>query len=218
VESGQTIPEYPVLPDGCGDIVYSPANGLQVVGAMTQARKFTLAAGEPQLGVRFRPGMGSGLVRVPGSKTTDQLLALDDVWGAQGRRLCEQVAAAKSPQQGFALLEAQLIDPAEPGVVQQIAAYIVDHSGQVRVEDLAFQAGMSARQLRRLFIERVGLTPKHLCRVIRFRHSLVKMRDTQRGDWTDVALDCGYYDQAHFINEFREFSGYSPGEFAARPR
>jgi transcriptional regulator GlxA family with amidase domain len=110
------------------------------------------------------------------------------------------------------------VDPSSPGLVQKVAAHIVANHGQVRVDDLAFDAGMSARQLRRVFVEQLGLSPKHFCRVIRFRQSLVRMRDTARGDLTQVALDSGYYDQAHFINEFREFSGYSPGEFAARPR
>jgi transcriptional regulator GlxA family with amidase domain len=99
-----------------------------------------------------------------------------------------------------------------------MSAYIVGRSGQVRVDDLAFNAAMSARQLRRLFLEQLGLSPKHFCRVIRFRHSLPKLRATGRGDWTEVALECGYYDQAHFIHEFREFSGYTPGEFAALAR
>jgi AraC-like DNA-binding protein len=218
IETGQTLPEYPVLPDGCVDIVCSPASGPQIVGAMTRVKRFALAAGQPQIGVRFRPGMAAGFVRVPGCHTTDQLLPLDDVWGAQGRQLGARIGEAKSPAQSIALLEAELVDASTPGVVQKISAYIVERRGQVRVDDLAFEAAMSSRQLRRLFLEEMGLTPKHFCRVIRFRHSLPRLHGTRRGDWTKVALDCGYYDQAHFINEFREFSGYTPGEFAALPR
>ncbi len=218
VEARASIPEYPVLPDGCVDFVYSPSGGLQIVGAMTHVRNFKLGSGERQFGVRFRPGMALGFAGAPGSETIDQVLPLEDFWGAKGRRLADQIAESKSSHQAFALFEAQLVDPSEPGVVQQVAAYIVDQSGQTKIDDLAFQAGMSARQLRRLFVEQIGLTPKHFCRVIRFQHSLARMRESARGDLTNVALDCGYYDQAHFINEFREFSGFSPTEFAARPR
>jgi len=110
------------------------------------------------------------------------------------------------------------VDPAAPGVVQRVAAYIDSQNGQVRVDDLAFDAGLSARQLRRLFVEEIGLSPKHFCRVIRFRHSVSRLADSPRGDWAQVALDCGYYDQAHFINEFRELSGFSPGEYASLER
>jgi AraC-like DNA-binding protein len=218
IESGEALPEYPVLPDGCVDIVYSPRGGPQVVGTMTRVRKFMFQAGERQVGVRFRPAMALGFVRAPGIETTDRILLLDDVWGAQGRRLGAQIAEAKSAKQAIALLEAELVDASAPGVVQKVSAHIVDQSGQVRMDDLAFDAGMSARQLRRLFLDQMGLTPKHFCRVIRFRHSLSHLRGAKRGDWAGVALECGYYDQAHFINDFREFSGYTPGEFQALPR
>src|SRR5579871_4888225 len=215
---GEAVPQYPVLPDGCVDIVYSRSAGPQVVGTMTSVRRFTLEAEQFQIGVRFRPGMAPGFVRVPGSQTTDRLLSLDDLWGVQGRQFHERIANAESAEHCIGLLEAQLADETEPNAVQKISAYIVDRSGQVRVDDLAFDAGMSARQLRRIFLEQLGLSPKHFCRVIRFRHSLPKLRAADRGDWTQVALDCGYYDQAHFINEFRGFSGYTPGEFATLPR
>jgi AraC-like DNA-binding protein len=218
IEPGEALPAYPVLPDGCVDIVYSPSTGPQVVGTMTRAQRFALPAGQIQMGVRFRPGMAPGFVRAPGIETTDRLLPLDDVWGAEGRQLSARIGNAKSADQCIALLEAHLVTESEPGIVQKMTAHIIHRSGQVRVDDLAFDAAMSARQLRRLFLEQMGLTPKHFCRVIRFRHSLPRLRTTRRGDWTEVALECGYYDQAHFINDFREFSGYTPGEFAALPR
>jgi len=218
METSEPIPAYPVLPDGCVDIVFSPDTGLDIVGTMTHARNFEIAARVPQVGVRFRPGMALGFVRAPGIETTDQLVPLAKTWGAKGRELEARMNDAEPGEQRIALLEAQLVDASSPGVVQKVAAYIVDNHGQVRVDDLAFDAGMSARQLRRLFMEQLGLSPKHFCRVIRFRHSLVRMRGRSRGDLTQVALEAGYYDQAHFINEFREFSGYSPGEFAALSR
>jgi AraC-like DNA-binding protein len=218
IEPGEALRDYPVMPDGCVDIVYSLDSGPQVVGLMTRARRFEIARGQLQIGVRFRPGIASEFIHAPGCRITDRLLPLDDVWGAKGRQLGAQIAEAKSAGECIALLEAQLVDASEPGIVQKISAYIVARNGQVRVDDLAFDAGMSARQLRRVFLEQVGLSPKHFCRVIRFRQSLAQLRGSRRGDLTEVALGCGYYDQAHFINEFREFSGYTPGEYAALPR
>jgi transcriptional regulator GlxA family with amidase domain len=103
-------------------------------------------------------------------------------------------------------------------LVQRLCTSIVDQAGQVRIDDLAFQAGLSARQLRRLFLDQIGLSPKHFCRVIRFRNSLSRLRQAGRADWAQVAIDSGYYDQAHFINEFRGFSGYTPGEFVTLER
>jgi AraC-like DNA-binding protein len=219
-QPGSAVVDYPVLPDGCVDIVYSPGTTreLQVVGAMTSARKFALAAGQIEFGVRFRPAMSQAFLPVPGLDSTDRSIALSDIWGAEARRLVEQVSEAQSPAQCIHLFETRLRHPGELTVVQRLCGTIVEQAGQVRIDDLAFQAGLSARQLRRLFLDQIGLSPKHFCRVIRFRNSLSRVPQVGHGEWSQVALDCGYYDQAHFINEFREFSGYTPGEFIALQR
>ena len=217
----QDIRDYPVLPDGCADIVYTRGagwSGPRLVGTMTRTQSFSIAAGHFHCGVRFRPGMSASFFRAPASETVDQSLALDDFEGRRVRGLHDRLGDARDPEQCVAIMEAQLVDPAEPGIAQQIAAHIVHKCGQVRVDNLAFEAGMSARQLRRVFLEQVGLSPKHFCRVIRFRHSLAQLAQRGRGDWTQLALDCGYYDQAHFINEFRELSGFNPGVYVSRPR
>jgi len=162
--------------------------------------------------------MSSAFLRVPGHQLTDRSIALEDVWGALGRHLSQQIAEAKSTRRRIALIEQSLRDPGETGVVQWICPLIVARSGRVNIDKLAFQAGLSSRQLRRIFFEQTGLTPKHFCRVIRFRHSLSFLTSSKRGEWAQVALECGYYDQAHFDNEFRELSGYSPSQFVALQR
>jgi AraC-like DNA-binding protein len=217
---GNSVVDYPVLPDGCVDIVYSPGTtrDLQVVGTMTRARKFTLVAGQIEFGVRFRPAMSQAFLPVPGLDTTDQSIDLSEIWGGDARRLVEQVSEAQSPAQCVHLFETHLRNPGDITLVQRLCAAIVEQTGQVRIDDLAFQAGLSARQLRRLFLEQVGLSPKHFCRVIRFRNSVSRLVQSGHTEWAHMALDCGYYDQAHFINEFREFSGYTPGEFVALER
>jgi len=220
VKPGSAFPEYPVLPDGCVDIVYSRslAREPQLVGTMTNARRFAMPAGDFQFGVRFRPAMSRAFLVLPGPVTLDQLIPLSDLWGAGARRLAEQLSEAQSVAQRVALIEGSLCNPGDTSLVQRLCTSIVAQAGQVRMDDLAFQAGISPRQLRRLFLEEIGLSPKHFCRVIRFRNSLSRWSQGGRADWTQVALDCGYYDQAHFINEFRQFSGYTPGEFAALER
>ena len=217
---GKPLPEYPVLPDGCVDIVFSPglSGDLQLVGTMTQALRFALPANHFQFGVRFRPGMSTAILPLPGLETTDQSIAMGEIWGAKSRRLTERIAEAQSELECIQVIEENLPDPGDITVVQRLCASIVEQAGQVRMDDLAFQAGLSARQLRRLFLEQVGLSPKHFCRIIRFRNSLSRLVGVGRGDWAELALECGFYDQAHFINEFREFSGSTPGEFVSLER
>src|ERR1700686_3204445 len=94
VEPGSSLSEYPVLPDGCVDIVFSPSvmREPQLVGAMTSARRFALSAGQFQFGVRFRPAMSQAFLPLPGPDTLNQSIALSDIWGADARRLTQQIS------------------------------------------------------------------------------------------------------------------------------
>jgi AraC-like DNA-binding protein len=214
------LPAYPVLPDGCIDILFgrrgNSLTGLQVVGAMTRRCNFAIPAGQYQFGVRFRPAMGRAFLRLALAELTDQILPLEDLWGSAARRLGQQIAEARSVGQAMARVENLLGDPPAPGPVERAVAWLVDQNGQVSVDDLARAAGLSARQFRRVCLEASGLTPKYLARVVRFRRALARVEPGRSVDWAQIALECGYFDQAHFINDFRRFSGETPAEYAAR--
>jgi AraC-like DNA-binding protein len=75
------------------------------------------------------------------------------------------------------------------------------------------RVGLSRRTFIRRFTDEVGLTPKLFWRIQRFQEALRLVRTGRRPAWADVALDCGYYDQAHFIRDFRAFSGLTPPAF-----
>ena len=75
--------------------------------------------------------------------------------------------------------------------------------------------GLSAKRFIERFKIEVGLTPKRYCRVRRFQRALALANRGRRVDWTGVALDCGYFDQAHFIHDFRSFAGLTPTEYLA---
>jgi transcriptional regulator GlxA family with amidase domain len=85
------------------------------------------------------------------------------------------------------------------------------------VDELAADIGVSCRHLTRQFQRAVGLSPKEFGRVARFLHAL-QLLTTRNGQLlTDVALESGYFDQAHFNHEFRELAGMSPGELQTFP-
>ena len=81
------------------------------------------------------------------------------------------------------------------------------------VAELSDEIGISSRRLVDVFSQQVGLTPKLFARVQRFQNVIQNLPPEQDVDWTDVALGCGYYDQAHFIHDFRSFSGLSPSTY-----
>lgn len=84
------------------------------------------------------------------------------------------------------------------------------------VAEVTDRIGLSPRRFISVFTGAVGLSPKTYCRVQRFQAALCAISRGERVVWTDVAASCGYYDQAHFIHDFRAFSGLTPSAYLAR--
>jgi len=211
------VRNFHVFPDGCSDIIFEqPARdygGLAIVGTMTRAQAFDIPGGHLTFGVRFRPGMAARLLRVPGSVAVDQSIPLSDTWQAAAvRDLLDQLASSRSSRDAIARFEASLADPAPLDPVEKSLAWLAECAGQVSMDALANAASLSPRQFRRICLERTGLSPKHLARVLRFREA-AKYANGLHPDWADVAIASGYYDQAHLINEFKELAGVSPAQF-----
>lgn len=99
-------------------------------------------------------------------------------------------------------------------VVEAVANCILRRRGRVTIEALAYDAGLSRRQLERRFLLEVGAPPKLYARIARFNHVLELLAESLAPDWPDIAYLCGYYDQAHLIREFRRFTGQTPGAYA----
>ena len=200
IETADPLLAYPVRPDGCIDILYSPTDGPEIVGAMTAERRFDLAPQARTAGIRFRPGMAAQFLRIPAEELTDRILPLEDP------ALADRLANAQSADECRRILASSLRAPADPpnGVQRAIEAVASSH-GDIDLEWVARQAGMSERQFRRRCLEESGLPPKQLCRVLRFRRAFTL---GERGlPWGLVAAEAGYYDQAHLIRDFREFTG-----------
>jgi transcriptional regulator GlxA family with amidase domain len=90
-----------------------------------------------------------------------------------------------------------------------IAARIIESRGLVAVEKLAMDAGISSRQLERRFLSDIGVGPKLLGRIIRFQQ-VFRAVEQSNSAWAEIALACGYYDQAHLIRDFNQFAQQTP--------
>ena len=221
IEQQGPEPLHRVVPDGCADILFArdgDAAGIQAVGPMTRYRDFPLPPGRLLVGARFHPGMWTAHLGIPAGRITDETLPLDDLWGARARTLRDRLGEARSAEQGIAALEQSLPPNSlsanrETSPFHRALAWMAKRHGCVSIDGLADQSGMSGRQFRRVCREQTGLTPKFLARVLRFRHAMAQVR-AHPCAFAHRALDCGYYDQAHFINEFRELSGRTPAAAA----
>jgi AraC-like DNA-binding protein len=202
-----------VLPDGCVDILFSRRRGeptdLSVVGLMTSAKRFDYASGQSFFGTRFRPGMAWAFLR-DASLLNDQIAPFHDLKAVQARRLFDRLGESSSPEDMACIMEG-FLRPADPPDAGQRALWGLADSG-LPMEQVASEAGLSTRQFRRLCLERAGVSPKRLSRILRFRRAAMRLGAGQPS-WAQFAVACGYFDQAHFIREFQEFTGLTPGRY-----
>jgi AraC-like DNA-binding protein len=161
------------------------------------------------------------LLGVPMHELTDRVVSLADVLGRAADRLEEHVAEAAGADARLALVEAFLlarladVAPARPDVTYAWRR-LEESAGCLRIGALAAELGCSRKHLTMQFREQVGLPPKAVAQLHRFNRAL---KLVERGvDAADVAYRCGFADQAHFVKEFRRFSGTTPGAFAPDPQ
>jgi len=171
-------------------------------------------------GVAFRPGGTKAFTRWPASELNNADVPVEDLWGKRpANQLREQLLAAASPNAALNVLEAWLLQiwvqrPCHPAVYFALDAF---HSSPsiARISDVTGAISLSPRRFIEKFEAEVGVTPKRYCRLLRFQSAVAKAHCASPLDWTQLALDCGYFDQAHFIHEFREFAGITPSGYAA---
>jgi AraC-like DNA-binding protein len=172
---------------------------------------------ERVVGIQFRPGGAFPFFRMPASEAENISVDLEALWGARSREIRERLLAAPTVDALFADLECcllrQLVRPMELHPAVEYAIQQFEHAP--KIGPVTDRIGLSPRRFIELFRREIGLTPKVFCRVRRFQQVLQTLHRCAETDWAQVALDCGYYDQAHFIHDFHAFSGLTPGSYRA---
>lgn len=166
--------------------------------------------------IDLTPPTAYSLFRVPLHELTDRTVALDDLLHEPD--LAERLHDAAGWGARFALLDEFLhrrLEAATPPCEGVVHAWrrLRGTGGRVRIAALAAELGWSRKRLVAHFREQVGLPPKSAARLIRFERARVLAERTERPDWTGIALECGYYDQSHLINDFRAVTGRTPETF-----
>ena len=224
-----------ILPDSCVELVFhfhdpylshfaTGDSALQprsfVVGQMKRFLEIEPAGRAGFVAVRFLARGAYLFFHRPLSEVAAGVVDLEDLWRTRAQEWTERIALAKNMAERVRFLEQALFGllsengRTEPAVDRALAL-IEASRGRFRVEELADDIGVSCRHLTRQFQRTVGLSPKEFGRVARFLHALQLLSNGNGRSFTDVALQSGYFDQAHFNHEFREFAGMSPGELQA---
>jgi len=223
-----------IVPDGCAEVVFHFGDRFRRVEAGVPVSQFRTAVVGPSarplqvlatgrvgvLGVRLRPEGIAALLGVPADEVAGRSLPIDAVLGAEGRRIEERVCGARDSGERLAAAAAAFGRRAReatlPERVGAAVALVRRTLGRATVDDMAEAAGVTGRHLERLFREEVGLPPKTLSRLVRFRAALALLRRGHPLGTVGVAADLGYSDQAHLHRDFREFAGAPPGAFLRR--
>jgi AraC-like DNA-binding protein len=172
------------------------------------------------LGVHFCPGGAFPFLRMPAGELSERVLSLDLLWGREGDDLRVRLLEAPTPGCKFRVIERWLLERlAKPLERNPAVSYALQQFQQRRctpsIGGIVDKIGISQRRFIELFTAQVGLTPKVFSRVMRFQHSVHSVVGRNVVDWVQLALDCGYYDQAHFIHDFQAFSGITPSTYLA---
>jgi AraC-like DNA-binding protein len=199
---------------------YASYRGAVLSGARSNCFVIDTEQQERVIGIQFKPGGAFPLFRMPAWEAENTSLDLDYLWRGGASEIREQVLASSTVDAMFATLERflfeRLVHPPQlhPAVTYALTQFRRSaHSG--RIAAVTDRISLSPRRFIELFKGQVGLPPKVFCRVRRFQRVLQTIHQATSVDWAHVALDCGYYDQSHFIHDFRSFSGLSPQAYLA---
>ena len=163
------------------------------------------------MGIRFHPGGTLPFIQLPMHEVTDRVVALELVASDLERELMRDSEQLKTMTERVVAVQSTLkarIRNNKTRIVD-ITNRIIESGGLVSVDEVAHEAGISTRQLERKFLDEVGVGPKLLSRILRFQQVF---RAVERCDnaWAPIAIDCGYYDQAHLIRDFNQFAQQTP--------
>jgi AraC-like DNA-binding protein len=232
---GAGLPE-PVLPDGCMEIVVNVADRfvrheadgtsasqplVLLSGQLSRAAQLQATGRIDLWGIRLQPWASSAVFPGAAASLRDQYVALDHLAPRLCHALLEAVGTltpARAEREVFTLIERH-IGPADFGL--HTVAGLVRLAGisthPMSVRSLAAMSGLSARRVQMIFRDDVGLSPKQLLRINRLQRVLALAQSVDPPSWAQIAVQTGYFDQAHLLRDAREIAGATPLQLLRMP-
>lgn len=168
------------------------------------------------MATRFKPGGAHPFFDFPISRLNNKVQQLEPILGSKVENCRKQIIAEKDVRKKFQLLETFYLGLLRPDYVDNhdlfnVLQTLEEEPDKANVAQFSKIMGLSQKQLLSIFNKQVGLNPKSLIRIFRFQKVIQALEKNEKIDWLQVATDCGYYDQAHFVKDFYAFSGITPG-------
>lgn len=172
--------------------------------------------------IAFKRGMAYPFFPFPMDEIRDSVVDAELIWGEDFLFLREKIAENKYSPRKFESVEEFLlrayfsrmvVNPCVEFAISQIVG-----ASNIAMADLTAKIGYSQKHFISMFTKQVGVTPKSYLRIMRFQETVRSIDATLNPDWSEIALAAGFYDQSHFIRDFKHFSGFTPDDYAARQK
>ncbi len=223
-----------ILPDGCVDMCFTLGDDIKRYTAgddfIIQPRQMLLGQITEQFyieptgyvntfAIRFYPYGFANFIDVPLKELRNNETPLSQLFGAEKtEQLSQQIIQAETTKERITIIEAFLSDRLQnTATIDTIVKSTIDtmllSKGSEPINNILKQDLSKRRQLERKFTQQVGISPKQLGKVIRLQATLQMLLDRTDETLTEIAYESEYYDQAHFVKDFKEFTGTTPKEF-----
>jgi AraC-like DNA-binding protein len=200
--------------------IFEPA-GSTVAGVHTAKFSRRLQGRSHVFGVKFTPGGFRAFLNASVSSLADRTVPIRKVFGSEIEALETVLTTSENEEvsiaaaNGFFSARVPPVDESA-SLASALVNRVLSEPDIRTVDDLSARSGLGKRSLQRLFNEYVGVSPKWVIRRYRLHELLERVHAGAEPDYAQLALELGYYDQAHLINDFRSMVGYSPTQYPGR--
>lgn len=215
-------PSLRVLADNCVELFVNYGNTPRnfVMSRMTGFMDTQMEETTGSIAICFFPGKAYPFFPIPMQELTDQVSDLADVWKKSFPDLEKVLETVNDPEQCAYHLQLYLIrlwmkNHNADKTIDYCVHAIHESKGQLSIHELAAKTGISNRQMARRFNQRIGVSPKEFACTTRLLNALRVLKQRPALSLTEIAYESGYYDQAHFIHEIKEYSGVTPTNLLA---
>ncbi len=229
----KTTEKQTIVPDGCMEMIFhygdlyrqylENGNSLIqpksfVIGQLTRPLEIEPTGVTGIFSVRFHPNGFLPFATISLKEIENTAVSLEKLFGKDGQEIEQKILTATSTSKRIKLIETFLLNRLADTktidrIVKSTVETILTANGQLSVDELSKQTNVNRRQLERKFSSTIGLSPKQLSKTIRLQATLKILLNKKFTSLTALAYENEYYDQAHFIKDFKELTGFTPKEF-----
>jgi AraC-like DNA-binding protein len=235
VEHGHTVDRF--LPNGDTEILIDfhdtpqylydnqtlkeiqACNHVWASGLRTEPITIPSGNGAAMMVIAFKKGMAAPFFPFPMDEIRDSVVDADLVWGSEFGELRESLLAEKNVDRRFVMVEEFLLARYQSKLdlnpcVAFAVGEMIERPDALSIRRMNEQIGYSQKHFTDMFRKQIGITPKAYLKILRFQKAVRTIDAVPEIDWGSIASECGFYDQAHFIHDFKHFSGFTPEEYS----